>query len=242
MIFLNVDYVKDIFNAMLDKDINNTVSDPKKSLSLILDSMKMKTDFLKNLDIKTEEDVRKLFEIIFYAKKYVNDVISQTPLPLLSKAYSVLKDTSRSYNERVEEFSSLIKGGNKKDVEDMAKEIIHFLEPEKYPLWTRWVWNKERNTGSITYVLKDNVTLKNEDEFFKALSELKSVLDIFGLDTGNYYPTSVFLVYAYVRLLDYTTHLAIDKKAAGLLPTHLTTTALVLGLKPFIKVIKYAHS
>lgn len=242
MNFLNVDYVKDIFNAMLDKDINNTVSDPKKSLSLILDSMKMKTDFLKNLNIKSEDDVKQLFEIIFYAKKHVNEVLSQTGLPQFAKAYSTLKDSSKSYDERVQDFISIVKGGNKKDIEDMAREIIHFLEPEKYPLWTRWIWNSERNTGSITYVLKDNVTLKSEVEFFEALNELKSVLNVFGLDIGNYYPTSIFLVYAYVRLLDYTTHLAIDKKAAGLLPTHLTTTALVLGLKPFIKVIKYAHS
>jgi hypothetical protein len=49
-------------------------------------------------------------------------------------------------------------------------------------------------------------------------------------------------VYTYVRYLDYTTHLAVDKKAAGLLPSHLATTALVLGLKPFLKVIRLANS
>jgi hypothetical protein len=86
------------------------------------------------------------------------------------------------------------------------------------------------------------VTLKNRDDFISAVNELKSILSIFGLDTSNYYPTTLFLVYSYVRYLDYTTHLAIDKKAAGLLPTHLSTTALVLGLKPFLKVVKYAHS
>ena len=227
---------------MLDKDVNNTASDPKKSFSVILDSMKMKSDFLRKLEIRTESDVKNLFEIIFYAKKHYDDVIHSTGVSQFSQAYSLLRDSSKSYEERVNQFVSMVKGGNKKDIEDMAKEIIHFLEPEKYPLWTRWIWNKERNTGSITYVLKDNVTLKSDSEFFSAVQELKSVLDVFGLDTGNYYPTSVFLVYAYVRLLDYTTHLAIDKKAAGLLPTHLTTTSLVLGLKPFIKVIKYAHS
>lgn len=227
---------------MLDKDVNNTASDPKKSLSIILDSMKLKSDFLRKLEVRTESDVKGLFEIIFYAKKYYDDVINSTGVSLFSQAYSLLKDSSKSYEERVNQFASMVKGGNKKDIEDMAKEIIHYLEPEKYPLWTRWIWNKERNTGSITYVLKDDVALRSNLEFFSAVQELKSVLDVFGLDTSNYYPTSVFLVYAYVRLLDYTTHLAIDKKAAGLLPTHLTTTSLVLGLKPFIKVIKYAHS
>ncbi|MFP3165399.1 MAG: hypothetical protein RXQ76_06090, partial [Acidianus sp.] len=120
--------------------------------------------------------------------------------------------------------------------------IIHFLEPEKYPLWTRWIWNKKRGTGSINYVIKDDVKINDEKELFSAIDELRNVLEIFGLESkGKYYVTSVFLVYAYVRYLDYTTHLAVDKKAAGLIPTHLSTTALVLGLKPYLKVIKLAN-
>lgn len=226
---------------MLDKDINNTVSDPKKSLSIILDSMKLKSEFLRKSEIRTDSDIKNLFEVIFYAKKHSDDVIKSTGTAQFSQAYALLKDSSKPYEERVSQFVSMVKGGNKKDIEDMAREIIHFMEPEKYPLWTRWIWNRDRNTGSITYILKDEITLKSTSEFFSAIEELKGILDVFGLDTGNYYPTSVFLVYAYVRLLDYTTHLAIDKKAAGLLPTHLTTTSLVLGLKPFIKVIRYAH-
>jgi len=235
--------VRDIFNAMLDRDINNTKNeDPKKSLSLILDAMKLKSDFLKSLEIRREEDIKGLFDSLFHFKKFYNQVIEATPISVFSQAYSTLKDSSLSYDERVSKFVSTVKGLDVKDAKDMAKEIIHFIEPEKFPLWNRWIWNEEKNSGSLTYVLKDDVSLKSEEDFFKALSELRSILDIFGLDLPNYYGTSIFLVYAYVRYLDYTTHLAIDKKVAGLLPTHLSTTALVLGLKPFLKVVKYAHS
>lgn len=147
-----------------------------------------------------------------------------------------------SYEDRVKRFSSAIKATDQEDIEDMSKEIIHYLYPEEFPLWTRWIWNQSKNTGSINYVLKENLSLKSHGEFLSAVDELRKVLEVFGLSTGNYYPTSIFLVYAYVRYLDYTTHLAVDKKAAGLIPTHLTTTALVMGLKPFIKVIKLAHT
>lgn len=235
--------MREIYNAMLDVDVNNTVSgDAKKSLDTILQAMKLKSQTLSSLSIFTEEDARKLFDSVFYARKSFSDVISKTPVPVLAKAYEKLKDSSLSYEERVSSFVSSVSGGEREDIEDMAKEVIHFLEPEKYPLWTRWTWNKARGTGSITYVLKDNVRIETLDQYFEAVKELRKVLEIFGLFSENFYLTSVFLVYSYVRYLDYTTHLAVDKKAAGLIPTHLTTTALVLGLKPYLKVIKLANT
>ncbi|ARM76770.1 hypothetical protein [Acidianus manzaensis] len=228
---------------MLKVDVNNTVADDtKKSLNLIIEAMKMKSQELRKLDIQTEDDAKKLFDNIFYSKKHYQDVISKTSIPELQIAYNFLKNTNAGYNERVETFVSKVKGGNKEDLEDMAKEIIHFLEPEKYPLWTKWIWNEKRQTGSITYILKDETKLNSQSDFFAAVDELKKVLDIFGLSSSDYYYTTAFLVYAYVRYLDYTMHLAVDKKAAGLLPTHLTTTALVLGLKPYLKVIRFANT
>lgn len=240
---MNVDYVREIYNSILQIDVNNTVSnDVKKSLKLMVEAMKLKTQELRKLEIQTQDDAKKLFESIFYARKHYEDVMSKTTLLELKEVYNSLKNNNLDYTEKIYTFLSKVRGGKKEDIEDMAKEIIHFLEPEKYPLWTRWIWNKERGTGSITYILKDGVKIRSEEEFFAAVNELKRVLDIFGLNSQDYYYTTIFLVYAYVRYLDYTIHLAVDKKAAGLLPTHLTTTALVLGLKPYLKVIRLANS
>lgn len=208
----------------------------------MIEAMKLKTQELRKLDINTQEDAKKLFESVFYARKHYEDVISKTTLLELKEAYNSLKNSNLDYNEKIATFLSKVKGGKTEDLEDMAKEIVHFLEPEKYPIWTRWIWNKERGSGSITYILKDDVKIKSQEDFFTAVNELKNVLDIFGLGSQDYFYTTLFLVYAYVRYLDYTMHLAVDKKAAGLLPTHLTTTALVLGLKPYIKVIRLANS
>jgi hypothetical protein len=239
-----VDYVREIFNAMLNVDVNNTASgDAKKSLKLIMEAMELKSKFLRETEVSSEEEMKKIFESVFYAKKHFGDVLAETGLPSFRQAFLVLKEREKEYGERIAEFTSRVKGGDQEDMEDLAKEVIHYLEPESYPLWTRWIWNPSRNTGSINYVLKDGVTLKNEGEFLSAINELRRILEIFGLSSGgNYYSTSIFLVYAYVRYLDYTTHLAVDKKAAGLIPTHLTTTALVMGLKPYLKVIKLAHT
>ncbi|MEM3292610.1 MAG: hypothetical protein QXY60_07740, partial [Saccharolobus sp.] len=87
-IFLNIDYVRDIFNAMVEKNPNNTVSDnPKQSLSVIIKAMEMKTDFLNKLEINSEEDVRKLFEIIFYSKKHTKEVLEKNGIEKIKMAF-----------------------------------------------------------------------------------------------------------------------------------------------------------
>jgi len=227
---------------MLARDVNNTSrGNPKESLSIMIKAMEMKSEFLNSLEINGKEDVKKLFETIFYAKKHFNYIITYNEINKIKLSFETLKNRDLPYYERVKSFSSL-KSSEPEDLEDMAKEIIHFIEPQKYPLWTRWLWNPKRNSGSITYILKDGVTLKNERDYFNAVSELKEVLSIFGLPSPNYYYTSIFLVYSYVRYVDYATLLAVDRKGGGLYPSHLSTTAMVLGLKPFLKVIQVANS
>ncbi len=34
-------------------------------------------------------------------------------------------------------------------VRDLAAELLHFADPERYPLMTRWVWDREANTGVL---------------------------------------------------------------------------------------------
>ncbi|AHC50825.1 hypothetical protein SUSAZ_01665 [Sulfolobus acidocaldarius SUSAZ] len=227
---------------MLAKEVTNTAKlNPKESLKAIIMAMEEKTKFLRSLNINSENDVRQLFDSVFYARKHFNYVLEKNGIGRIREAYNKLKDKSLNYSERLKLFSSLV-SEEPEDILDMAREIIHFLEPEQYPLWTRWIWNDKKNTGSITYVLMDNVKLNSKDDYFEALKELREILSVFGLDTNNYFSTSIFLVYAYVRYVDYATLLAVDRKGGGLYPPHLSTTAMVLGLKSFLKVIKVANS
>ncbi|BBG23492.1 hypothetical protein IC006_0776 [Sulfuracidifex tepidarius] len=240
---MQIDYVKDIYQAVLGRDSFNTVKgDPKAALSNILKAMELKSKEMRELQINTQDDAKKVFDSVFYARKYFNPIMERVGISKFSQAFSKLQDSTLTYDERVSAITSLSYPEAEEDLRDMARELIHFMEPENYPLWTRWIWNNERGTGSITYVLKEGLKLSNEQEFFSAVKELRDTLSIFGLDVPNYFGTSIFLVYAYVRYVDYATLLAVDRKAGGLYPSHLSTTALVMGLKPYLKVIQVANS
>ena len=54
-------------------------------------------------------------------------------------------------------------------VRDLAAEILHGVDPERYPLMTRWIWDRKANTGVIREIWfgdeVDNQTIEVPDGF-----------------------------------------------------------------------------
>lgn len=52
---------------------------------------------------------------------------------------------------------------------DLAAELLHNLEPERYPLMTRWVWDAEANTGVLREIWYapdvDHMTIPARDDY-----------------------------------------------------------------------------
>lgn len=54
-------------------------------------------------------------------------------------------------------------------VRDLAAELLHNVDPERYPLMTRWVWDARANTGVIREIWHgpevDNITIDVPDRY-----------------------------------------------------------------------------
>jgi hypothetical protein len=52
---------------------------------------------------------------------------------------------------------------------DLAAELLHNLEPERYPLMTRWVWDMDANTGVLREIWYapdvDHTTIRARDDY-----------------------------------------------------------------------------
>ncbi len=58
-------------------------------------------------------------------------------------------DTSTA-DQRIAEFCSQFpEGRDYRWVRDLAAELLHNVDPERYPLMTRWVWDAHTNTGVL---------------------------------------------------------------------------------------------
>ncbi len=83
--------------------------------------------------------------------------------------------TIQNVDFRVEQFF-LILAASRKDrwVRDLAAEILHFSNPDKFPLMTRWVWDFSSNTG----VLREIWFTDNDHERIKIPNGIQTHLEL----------------------------------------------------------------
>jgi hypothetical protein len=67
------------------------------------------------------------------------------------------EDGASSVDERLAAFCARFPQDKKhRWVRDLAAELLHGLSPERYPLMTRWVWDRTANTGVIREIWFDD--------------------------------------------------------------------------------------
>jgi hypothetical protein len=186
----------DIANTLEKKSMlfQNTLS--KEKLSSIT-----KEDFDQVLDkifsIRRKKD--KLYEIISFDN-------------LKFSVYYLLHGTDK-IDDR---FQNFFDGLGVLDVTlkfDLAGELLHFSFPEKYWLWSRWMWDPKNKTGAIPLVTSEGFDLdgKKMSETYmkvgKGVAFVHSVAEsaefqfinrsLFGTDV---YLSCVYIIYAYTIL------------------------------------------
>ncbi len=54
-------------------------------------------------------------------------------------------------------------------IRDLAAEVLHHLDPERYPLMMRWVWDAKANTGVLREIWfaddVDHLTIRVDDDY-----------------------------------------------------------------------------
>lgn len=96
---------------------------------------------------------------------------------------------------------------------DLGSELLHFTNPSKYWLWTRWLWDPKAGTGAMPLVTMDEVDLHGKtvgETYLKlgvATSFVKATGDAAGFadfGTGPYgidvFLACVYAVYMYTTL------------------------------------------
>jgi len=98
-----------------------------------------------------------------------------------------IKDTSTT-DVRIAAFCARFPQDSKhRWVRDLAAEILHNVDPERYPLMLRWVWDRKANTGVIREIWfddeVDNITINVPDGYTTYLM-LREELSQFLSDNG----------------------------------------------------------
>lgn len=110
----------------------------------------------------TERDVGFLLRNVFATRQRGQDIPDATGVTTFNRAVEDLLRGEDGLATRFDEFCKRIAGADPPVIWSLAAELLHVTDPEAYPLWTRWMWYPESQTGVVTLVTMNDIDLEGE--------------------------------------------------------------------------------
>lgn len=109
------------------------------------------------------EGFEALLSSVFPARRKLAATFADMDEPTLNRVVNELVYGQAPLAERMRAFCELVPKEDKKPrraIWDLAAELLHFRDPERIPLMTRWVWDTATCTGALREFLRGNDTLR----------------------------------------------------------------------------------
>ena len=148
--------------------------------------------------------LRELLGWVFCTRRRVDRVFAVVYPEDLAAAISDLVSGSGGIVARYDRFTELLAPlpGIR---EDLPGELLHFLDPSRYWLWTRWMWDPVAETGALSLITTDEVDLfgSGPGETYMAVGRALAFVEETGKAAGfttmgeGMFGTDVFLASVY---------------------------------------------
>ncbi len=242
--------------ALIRDYLIKILSEGEDFLQDFYQDVKAKSEFFQkklaegNIKKLTQEDLEEIFERIFAARRKKKKIIEETGVENLKEAIKKLlygegggflgigkKEDKRTWEEKVEEFARSIRGVDLRAAKDIAAELLHFTFPDKYILWTSWVWDPETETGAIVFLKEESPTGgkgrkmygETYEQFEQVYKQIAEKLHEFGVKVKDYLFVDIFLAMIYATYVDYMT-LSTMHSAKGFFPPAGVMARRLLGV------------
>lgn len=161
----------------------------------------------------SKEELEVIFKRIFSIRRKLDKLYIQITCDQLKPAiYDLLYGTEK-IDQRFQRFIDLLNDLETPLKYDLASELLHFTFPDRYWLWSRWMWDPKNKTGAIPLVTTEGFDLEGEKlsdiylKVGKGVAFVHSVAEsaefqfinrsLFGTDV---YLSCVYIIYSYTIL------------------------------------------
>jgi hypothetical protein len=147
-----------------------------------------------------------LLRRIFATRRKAETILKQYRLEDLREWTSALLYGNGEAKVRFQNFVDKLDGMEDNLRRDWASEILHFTDPERYWLWTRWMWDPKTRTGALPLVTMESHDMSGETagEIYMKVGEAVAFVHHVGEAAGfqtiskTIFGTDVFLSCVYV--------------------------------------------
>lgn len=92
------------------------------------------------------------------SRRRSRQILDQVGVAGLGAAVADLLDRSDPFADRLARFDEVLAGVPRAQI-DLPFELLHFAAPERYWLWSRWIWDPRTGTGALCLLMGDDVDL-----------------------------------------------------------------------------------
>jgi hypothetical protein len=104
------------------------------------------------------DDLRRVLRNMFSTRRRADSIIDGVGASRLAFEIHELLDGDAPLATRFERFDAALAGFEDPGF-DLPGELLHFTYPDRYWLWTRWMWDPRIETGSLRLVTMDDFDL-----------------------------------------------------------------------------------
>lgn len=106
----------------------------------------------------SRDDLRRVLRSVFATRRHADAILDAIgPARLAGEIDRLLHDRG-NLGARLERFDELLAAFPEPAL-DLLSELLHFTYPDRYWLWTRWMWDPRAGTGALPLVVAEEVDL-----------------------------------------------------------------------------------
>ncbi len=152
------------------------VGEVEKILAEVAEKSRKCQEYLSpaGLEKLAEQDLRNIFRMIFGVRKQADKILQDLGVERLKRIIRELLYSNSPVEERFTDFCAGFRGVSERGEEiDLAGELLHYIYPDQWWLWTRWVWNPRTQTGALRLLIADGMSLsgKTPGEVYRRVGE-----------------------------------------------------------------------
>jgi hypothetical protein len=109
------------------------------------------------------EDLRRVLRSVFATRRKADAILGATGPERLGAAVDDLLHGEAPLPDRILAFDDVVLADFPDPGFDLPGELLHFTTPERWWLWSRWMWDPRTQTGSLALVTEDDYDLNAPD-------------------------------------------------------------------------------
>ena len=138
------------------------------------------------MDRFDKDDLKALLNLIFSLRRKSGRLLRENGLDKMRSEIRELLYGEEPVKRRFDRFTTSIKVFNDSLAPALASELLHYSRPERYWLWTPWIWDPKTKAGALSLVIQNDVDLSGSSngEIYENVGKATALVDALGHQEG----------------------------------------------------------